>query len=60
MGKWYKTGFEEGLSGPNCDPPMQPGHRSHEDYMAGYADGQRQQERNADREDRIARWKEEQ
>ena len=42
MGKWYDTGFKEAVDGLPSDPPMQPGHRSHSDYVDGYRDGQLQ------------------
>jgi hypothetical protein len=46
-GKWYKTGFSDAFAGLNFDPPWNPGHRDHTSYAEGYADGERQAERNA-------------
>lgn len=48
MTKWYKEGFKEGQSGMPCDPPMQPGSRSYEDYLAGFKDGERQSEQDCE------------
>lgn len=45
MGKWYDTGFKDGRDGQMADPPMNPGHRSHEDYRDGFKDGMVQAER---------------
>lgn len=49
-GKWYKTGFDEGLKGGPQDPPWSRGHRDHAAYCEGYAIGEhaRQAEDNPD------------
>lgn len=45
---WYDRGFADALEGQREDPPMNPGHRSFEDYRAGYEDGQQQLDGEAD------------
>lgn len=45
MSKWYKMGYSEAKKGLNCDPPMRPGHRSYEDYVEGYRDGENELQR---------------
>lgn len=45
---WYDRGFAEALDGQSEDPPMQPGNRAYDDYRAGYEDGQRQLDQEAD------------
>ncbi len=50
--KWYSTGFKDALQGLPADPPWQPGHRDYENYRDGYADGERQVERDVADEDR--------
>jgi hypothetical protein len=44
---WYDRGFQEAQDGLPADPPMHPGHASHTNYSEGYADGERQLERDA-------------
>ena len=44
-GKWYETGFEDGLKGLGQDAPWNPGHRDHTSYCEGFVDGERQAER---------------
>lgn len=46
---WYQQGFNDAMAGLNCDPPMHPGHGSYVNYCAGYHDGERQVERDANR-----------
>lgn len=43
-GKWYTQGYCDALDGIK-DPPMWPGKRDYENYMAGHADGSRDLER---------------
>jgi hypothetical protein len=38
---WYEKGYDEAVSGVNCDPPYVPGNKSHDLYMSGYHDGTR-------------------
>jgi hypothetical protein len=35
---WYDQGYKDGCD-EVFDPPYQPGHRCHDDYVAGNADG---------------------
>lgn len=50
MGKWYDKGFKEAVAGLDPDPPWQALHRDYTAYQEGYADGERQLEAEAERE----------
>lgn len=45
---WYQNGFDEARRGLPADPPYEPGNVNHANYLAGYADGERQQQERTD------------
>jgi len=47
---WERFGYDEALAGLPSDPPYQPGHRAHTDYLEGFASGEFYLQRQADRE----------
>lgn len=46
-GKWYRQGYDDARYGM-CDPPWQPGHRDHENYMEGHRDAHADLDREAE------------